>query len=391
MINLNIPHFIINNNFQKRQEKYSDILTMDILSDICERITGAREHTVEFRNQLNKGRLAILIFNNFTNYISLSETEIHGRNASVQSIPTALVQYQLDESINKNIYFYFLPCVGNFETDYFIFIYRLMKTANMIFFNENDFLANRITPFNSVEDIIATRNQNQRRNNNATYLTVNANSTFQVYGKTYGANKYETTLLCLALAKITFYPIELHQIGEGGLTQLPETSREAIIRTNKIQIFLSDVRLEREEFIHNNSLRSSRYIYNLLDKLGDKKCTFCDCEIPQIIQGAHILSVSDIKNMRHLTFEQQLEYATDGENGLWLCQNHHRLLDVHLLKISENGQIQYHSGVQYSTENYIKLITIKQELSSDILTYRFMKYLRERNSILQEIHFRNLK
>ena len=385
MINL-IPHFIINNNFQKRKENYSDILSNEILLDVCQRITGQQEYSVEYIDTVNKGRLATLEFDNFVHYISFSEVEIKSRNSSLQSFPTALVQYELEKNVNKGIYFYFLPATGNFETDYFIFIYRLMKTAGTIFLNEREYLKENILPFTTVEDIIITRNQGQRTNNNSTYLTKSSENIIQIYGKTYGANKYETTLLCLALSKITLLPIELYQIGEGGLTTLPKVSIKAIESTEKIQIFTSNRTLEKIEFEENNSLRSSRYIYNLLEKLGDKKCAFCECEIPQIIQGAHIWSVSDIKKMEHLTQDEKLECAIDGDNGIWLCQNHHKLLDVHLLKISLDGKIKYQLQVQENI-NYIKQITTILELSNNILTANFIKYLEKRNRIIREIKY----
>jgi len=388
MINA-IPHFIINNNFQKRKEKYSDILTDEILLDVCQKITGQEGYNIDYIDTVNKGRLATLVFDGCIHYISFSETEIKGRNASIQSFPTALVKYQLEENFNKNIYFYFLPSQGNFETDYFMFIYRLMKTSGTIFLNEKDYLEASILPFTTVEDIIFTRNQGQRKNNNSTYLTKSTENTIQIYGKTYGANKYETTLLCLALSKITLLPIELYQIGEGGLTTLPKVSIKAIKSTEKIQIFTSNRTLEKNEFEENNSLRSARYVYNLLEKLGDKKCAFCECEIPQIIQGAHIWSVSDIKKMEHLTQDEKLECAIDGDNGIWLCQNHHKLLDVHLLKISINGKIKYQSQVQENMD-YIKQITTILQLSNDILTTKFLCYLKKRNKVISGIKYINL-
>ena len=55
------PHFIIKNKFQKRSELYSDILTTDILKDVCERVTGCRKYTYEFDDTgYNEGRLAII-------------------------------------------------------------------------------------------------------------------------------------------------------------------------------------------------------------------------------------------------------------------------------------------------------------------------------------------
>ena len=91
-----------------------------------------------------------------------------------------------------------------------------------------------------------------------------------IFGKTYGANKYETTILCLALSEIATSKIQLFQIGEGGLTELPEKAREAIESLGKVEIYTSDRTIEKIDFEENDSLRSIEYVYNLLEKLGDK-------------------------------------------------------------------------------------------------------------------------
>ena len=164
-----------------------------------------------------------------------------------------------------------------------------MKTAGTRFLNE-EYLANPITPFNSVADIIVQRdlNRGKNRGNLSTYITTDEDDTLQIFGKTYGANKYETTLLCLAVNEVTDNRIELYEIQEGNLRKLPKDARDVIIKKG-ITIITSDLIIERdkEAFKENDSLRSPTYILNLLKKLGDKKCSLCDCEIPQIIQGAH--------------------------------------------------------------------------------------------------------
>lgn len=58
------PRFKIKNNFQKKTELYEDILTADILSDVCQRITGKRKYIIscstlvvlmnEYRHKLNE-------------------------------------------------------------------------------------------------------------------------------------------------------------------------------------------------------------------------------------------------------------------------------------------------------------------------------------------------
>lgn len=87
------PHFTIKNNFQKRSERYQDILSEDILSDVCYKLTCKRKFTVTFDNTgYNIGRLATLEYNGIISYISFSEFEIGSRNSFFQSFPSALVK-----------------------------------------------------------------------------------------------------------------------------------------------------------------------------------------------------------------------------------------------------------------------------------------------------------
>ena len=73
----------------------------------------------------------------------------------------------------------------------------------------------------------------------------------------------------------------------------------------RFSVVNATITLEESEFRENNSLRSPRYIYNLLEKLGDKKCALCECEIPQIIQGAHIWPVADIKMNNNINQDEK--------------------------------------------------------------------------------------
>lgn len=379
-----LPHFTIKNRFQKRSELYKDILSTDILRDVCQRLTGKQDYTVNFDDTLyNIGRLATLEFNGTISYISFSEFEIGSRNSFFQSFPSALVKYHQESNSNKNIYFYFLEPDGNIQTAYFIFMYRLMKTAGTVFLNENDYLDNLINPFNSVSDIIVQRDFNRGRNkgNASSYVTVDENSTLQIFGKTYGANKYETTLLCLAIHEITPYSMELYEIQEHDLRQLPRDARNVILSLG-IDVITSDLILEREEFERNDSLRSPTYIYNLLEKLGDKKCSLCDCEVPQIIQGAHIWPVASIKCTNNLNIDTKIHHAIDGDNGLWLCNNHHKMFDINLLYISADGRLKYKTNIEQSHEEYVRKFTLNSQLPNAILTPTFIDYLEKRNRTL---------
>ena len=382
------PHFIIKNRFQKQDILYQDLLTPEILSDICLKLTDRSDYTFEFDDTgYNIGRLIVLEYQGKMNYISVSETDIRSRNASFQSLPSALARYILEENPNKAISFYFHPSIsGSYETPYFIFMYRLMKTANIKFLNESKYLQQPVSPFTTAEDIIVNKEQMRTKNtgNRSTYITKGSNNELQIYGKTYGANKYETTILCLALSEIANSKIQLFQIGEGGLTELPQKAREAIESLGVVEIYTSNRTIEKIDFEKNDSIRSAEYVYNLLEKLGDKKCAFCDCEIPQIIQGAHIWPVADIKKDDTLSQDEKLACALDGENGLWLCQNHHKLLDVNILRISENGQIKYKTEINRSSALFLKVITVTTQLYHEILSDKFTNYLTKRNQSINE-------
>lgn len=383
------PHFTIKNKFQKRSEKYKDILTRSILKDVCKRITGRTDFTVEFDDSdYNKGRLAKLVYRGSVSYISFSEFEIASRNSFFQSFPSALVKYHQETNRNKKIYFYFLQPDGNIETAYFIFMYRLMKTAGTVFLNESDYLTNAITLFNSPSDIIVQRDLNRGKNkgNASTYVTVDENGTLQIFGKTYGANKYETTLICIAIHRITDFKMELYEIQEGNLKKLPEEAREVIVSLG-INVITSDLILERQEFEKNDSLRSPTYTYNLLEKLGDKKCSLCDCEIPQIIQGAHIWPVATIKKLKNINLDTKIEHAINGDNGLWLCNNHHKLFDINFLYIASDGRLKQKTKIEINHEEYIKDITINRQLPTHILTPTFIDYLNKRNRNLNAIEY----
>ena len=357
-----------------------------ILSDVCLKATGQIEYSVDFVDAVNIGRQATLEHNGSIIYISFSESEIGGRNASFQSFSSALVNYYKDTNTKKRICFYFLPTNGRIETNYFVFMYRLMKTVGTEFINETDILKSPIVMFSTVEDIILHKNsiRSHNKRNNSTYLTKDENNVLQIFGKTYGASKYETTLLCLAISKITTSNIELYEIQEGGLKQLPKSAREVIDAIDKMTIITSDLTLERKEFEENDSLRSPTYIYNLLEKLGVKKCALCACEIPQIIQGAHIWPVASIKKTHNINQDKKLTSAIDGDNGIWLCNNHHKLFDINFLLINQEGRIKYKSNMRTIDENYLKNITINYQIRAEILTSNFLQYLEKRNRLIDE-------
>ncbi|TXC89585.1 HNH endonuclease [Metabacillus litoralis] len=377
-----LPHFVIKNNYQKSSGHYSDFLTHEVLRDICFRITGVEDFIVDFVDEVNVGKLALLEYQNTSSYVLIPDLEVDGRNAYFQSFPTSLVSYYANPSTNKNIYFYFLPFTGNNDTNYYRFLYRLMATAGVQFLNTTDYLQNEISPFTTVEDIIAGReiNRNRNKSNKSTYITKNTDNVVEIFGKTYGANKKETTLLCLALSNLLNDQAKLYIICEQDLTNLPAPDLAVIVALGKIEVIQTTLTMERRELEENNDLRSPHFIYNLLDKLGPKKCALCECDIPQLIQGAHIWPVASIKQEHQLTLEEKLDHTTNRDNGIWLCANHHKLFDEDLLIIETSGEIKFSDKIAESSLTYLTNTTSKLVLEPAIGNEQVEFYISKRYS-----------
>lgn len=378
--------FTYRTNSQKIPNGIKSILTPEILTDICVRITGQPIYNVnEISQSYNMGRLVLLEHNGIKNYITLSESKIDGRNSSLQSVPTALNLFYSDSNPNKKLFYYFIPLTGNPFTDYHLLIYKLMLTAGIEFLNISEYYSLPLYSYLNVDEIIYERSNNKRsnRSNNSSFVTKTSDKV-QLYAKTYGANKYEATILGLALSKIADKPVEIFIVPEGGLRDLPESSRKTLNELSNVSLYNTSLSLNRlsSETEETLKLRSAVYICNLLERIGKKKCAICGCEIPEIIHGAHIWGVSEIKNCSHLDDSQKYEHATNSHNGLWLCHNHHKLFDSHFLAFNTDGNCLIKKSIPETHELFIQNSIIFSKIKKDILSDDFRYYLTQRNQIL---------
>lgn len=366
----------INNNFQKSSITYRKLLSNNVLKDICIKVTGQDRYNVEFLDETNVGRLVTIEYKGVKNYITLSETDFNkGRNSAMQSAASALTRFYLDDFTNKNIYFYFLDFNGNPTTSYLTFMYRLLKTSGIIFLNDNEKLGFCIQPFNSLNDIIANRGYMKKRQNFSSYITKSASNGIEVYAKTYGANKKEATILCTAMAKIDNSSITVYQVKEKNLTVLPKKDRTVM---KKLGVKLEQIDKElTQESETNHSLRSTIFIYNMLRIRGAKKCAWCDCNVPEIIEGAHIWPVYKIKGERSVADEDKRKAAVDGENGIWLCRNHHKLFDAGIITINKDN-LKLKINPKYSQYLYIQSSVLNDDASDYIDSDESLDYLNKR-------------
>ena len=404
-----IPTFkICRYGAQTRSTDYDKILNETILRDMCFRLTQQRKFKVEWEENRNKGRLVVLETDSEVFYITLSPYgTVRSRNSYFQSVPTAFGFFLSSTSIvsqKKHIFaFYFLPCEGKNQTKYMRFFYRLLCTIGTRFINPDYGIPGLVlAPFYTAKEIINRRNEisNGNSQNNSTYIT-NEGKYYHIYGKTFGANQKETTMLCMAINKVADKPVKLFQIIDNESTALSSNDIEAIITFSKLYmtqpfIILDDTYVFAEdekngeainhELAKEENLRDPKFIYNLLVKShGCKRCALCDCEVDSIIQGAHIYPVSSIKKRSDLSYEQKLSLATDKDNGIWLCENHHKLFDRGLLRFVYR-HVNYSQSLSDKDIAYLKSITTKTELDASICTPRMDEFLALRDIVYKDMY-----
>lgn len=381
---------------QDRVPNVDTIITDNDFTNICRRLTGNTIYDVEWVNKRIKGKLFTLETEDNIYYITYTPKVVGGRNSYLQSVPTAYGLYlkELNKS-KKNSQFclYFTEFRGENQTRYHKFIYRLLVSIGVYFINSDEGLRGfDLQEYNKVDELIADRNANRSRNsdNQSTYITDEGNS-YHIYGKTFGANQKETTLLCFALCKVSDKPIRLFQISDNESDYLSQTDIKSINyfseKFGKARIEILDDTYEFVEYRERSyvqipaeqSLRSPRFIFNLLEKTGGHKCcSLCHCKIESIIQGAHIFPVYAIKQRSDLTFPEKLQMATDKDNGIWLCDNHHKLFDRGLIKFN-NGKLQIMAKLNLEDKEFVDRISPNKEIEKDYYNSAMDKYFKMRD------------
>ncbi len=381
-------------NTQKKANGFKSILTPGILRDICVRLIGQTHYIVhEITDKYNKGRLLTVKYGDMTHYVTVSEQKIDGRNSSLQSVSTALNQYYADPDNNKQLWYYFVPYAGNPFTDYHLVYYRLMLTAGIGFLNIDSYYSGSLSPFSSVDEIITERseNRNSNRSNNSSFVT-KTQERVQLYAKTYGANKYESTVFGVALSKITDRPIDVFSVSEQNLKTLPRPSINTFNQLGNITVYNTSLHLNRQitDSDDPHRLRSAAYCFNLLDRIGIKRCALCSCEIPEIIHGAHIWSVADIRKCSTINDSQKYAHAINAHNGLWLCQNHHKLFDSNFLAFDSEGRCLIKRDIPQRNESFIRNSVNVTMLGNQIISDEFKYYLSLRNTVIDLSRYQSI-
>ncbi|HHT67144.1 MAG TPA: hypothetical protein GX010_02845 [Erysipelotrichaceae bacterium] len=397
------PRFIIDKlGAENRSPNVDTYLKKEHLDDICSRVLGHKNYDVKWREKKIKGRLIYLETSDCIYYINLSQNgHLRGRDYQVQSIPTALGIYLSDQKKNNAselkdrkklmFYFYFMPQTGNNNTRYVNFFYRCMKTADIKILNADFGLPGEtIEAFSTIKEIIKTRNESREINsgNQSTYITDEGNC-YHIYGKTFGANQKETTLLCIAISALTDKPVKLFQILDNDSTQISQNDIDAIktyvdMLPEKKSFEIMDDTLQFDDDSSDtitDRLRSPKFIYNLLSKYGgEKRCILCGCKIDSIIQAAHIYPVASIRKRKDLDDDIKFSLAIDKDNGIWLCENHHKLFDKNIIWFEE-GKLCVSKSIDDEDVAFVKQITTIDEIEPHYINERMLAFFDMRAGI----------
>lgn len=159
----------------------------------------------------------------------------------------------------------------------------------------------------------------------------------------------------------------------------------------------------------NNILRNQELFKNNIRQKGiQTKCYLCGCEIEHILEAAHLWGVGDIKNttsgeinaiiskpeMKDLIDKNNEHYnepfykkyvlANSGDNGVWLCSNHHGLFDGNYYCFdSKDGKILIRLDATEESKMFFDLITYNDKLPDEVLTPRTKTFLSKRQELFE--------
>lgn len=164
----------------------------------------------------------------------------------------------------------------------------------------------------------------------------------------------------------------------------------------------------------NGTIRNQELFKNNLRKKGiQTKCYLCGCEIENILEAAHLWSVAEIKKCNSYDinnvllkddmmglidpesehkselFYKKYMLANSGDNGVWLCSNHHGLFDSNFYCFdSESGKVIIKLNANEIDKTFFNLCTNKKELPKEILTMRTKTFLSKRQENFNKLNER---
>lgn len=192
-------------------------------------------------------------------------------------------------------------------------------------------------------------------------------------------------------------------IEKAGLNIVYETTDEVLQQMEK-------EKTQYETAKANGIIRNQELFKNNIRAKGiETKCYLCGCEVEEILEAAHLWGVSEIKNsdankinnvlkiecMKDLidkydehsneSFYKKYMLANSGDNGIWLCANHHDLFDRNYYCFdSEFGKILVKKDVDIMIKNFLALSEY-DKLPKDVMTDKTKVFLGERENMFKSV------
>lgn len=186
----------------------------------------------------------------------------------------------------------------------------------------------------------------------------------------------------------------LHTVG---ISTHYETSEEVLQDENRELSQFEKARVIgdiRNQLLFRNNIRAKGILM---------KCPICGCDIEDVLEAAHIWGIGHIKseNGRNINrlldntilhnliddthpFKNDIFYkryvlANSGDNGVWLCRNHHGLFDDNYYCFdSEFGKVIVPLGREQEISDMLGIDLNKNVLTEDILTEETKIYINKR-------------
>jgi hypothetical protein len=371
-------------------ERYQYELTNSQIREILNSL-GIQNEFYEVILEKRNGRYILIKNSNKDYYVIFSSKNAQdGRNSFInQYIATVLQSFVQDQTQSKEIYVYLIDTTRYAETAYMIDTYKMLKNIGITILNEDNLSIHPIEPYKSVSEWKTARNERQDYNpgNNSTYVLENEDS-YTIYGKSFGANGKEASLICCTIAQIARLEgkdVHLYQVEDNDASGLSSQDIKLLQYYGVIVEKSILPRFEPRQYLKQQVQETSRdqatFQLNLLNKYGAKKCFICGNTIEESIIASHIHRIADI-DKSSLSWDEKCKAAVDPDNGFWLCANHDKMFEYGLFYfISQSLKIS--NQLKPLIDNLeVTLNRTVGQVNNDVLKNQIFEFVKRNNDLL---------
>jgi hypothetical protein len=192
----------------------------------------------------------------------------------------------------------------------------------------------------------------------------------------------------------------LSLLNQTGIRPTIQTSQEILQHQRAVleggySIALKSGEIRNQELFRNN----------LRQKAIQMKCCLCDCEVEDLLDAAHLWGIKEIKEENGNSLNKFIEstslkelfqnhtdnsilfkkyiLANSGDNGIWLCKNHHGAFDRNYFSFNyKDGSLLFLKNDSKTFEQIVKELAIYETfLSKEVLNKHTSTFLMKRNQI----------